>query len=60
MTAEEFANLIDRTGLKHEKIAELCGKSKQTISLYATGKRNIPKLVWDKVRELDKAINGGE
>jgi hypothetical protein len=58
MTAEEFSELIARTGLKHEKIAELCGKSKQTICLYATGRRNVPKLVAEKMIELDRLING--
>lgn len=57
-SAEEFAATIARTGLKHEKIAELCGKSKQTICLYATGRRNIPKLVIEKLQELDRMING--
>ena len=50
--------LIERTGLKYEKIGELCGKTKQTICLYVTGKRNIPKLVIEKVQELDRLING--
>ena len=58
MTSEEFAELVERTGLKYEKIGELCGKNKQTICLYVTGKRNIPKLVIEKVLELDKLING--
>lgn len=52
-----FAELVERTGLKHEKIAELCGKKKQTISLYATGRRTPPKLVVEKVKELDRRIN---
>lgn len=58
--AEEFAATIARTGLKHEKIAELCGKSKQTICLYATGRRNIPKLVIEKLQELDRMINSSK
>ena len=55
---KEFSSLIERTGLKYEKIGELCGKTKQTICLYVTGKRNIPKLVIEKVQELDRLING--
>lgn len=58
MTYQEFAEMVERTGLKHSKIAELCGKSAQTICLYTSGKRNIPKLVIDKVQELDRLING--
>lgn len=60
MTSQEFSTLITRTGLKYEKIAELCGKGKQTICLYATGKRRIPKLVIEKVQELDRMINGAK
>ena len=56
--AAEFSKLIEKTGLKYEKIGEICGKSKQTICLYVTGKRNVPKLVIEKVQELDKIING--
>lgn len=60
MTSQDFSDLITRTGLKYEKIAELCGKSKQTICLYATGKRNIPKLVIEKLQELDRMINSSK
>jgi predicted transcriptional regulator len=58
MTAEEFSRLIDRTGLKQSKIAELCGVKKQTISTYTTGRRAIPKLVAEKIKQLDQLING--
>lgn len=57
MTAEEFSSLVAASGLKHEKIAELCGKSKQTICLYSTGKRKIPKLVAEKLRLITELIN---
>ena len=60
MTSEEFSHLIARTGLKHEKIAELCGKKTQTICLYTTGRRNIPNPVIEKVQQLDTLINGKE
>jgi hypothetical protein len=33
------------------------GKSKQTICLYCTGKRNIPKLVAEKLRLITELIN---
>lgn len=58
MTAEEFSELVDRIGLKPGKLAELLGKTSQTIRLYRCGKRNIPKLVIEKVIELDRLING--
>lgn len=58
MTAEEFSRLVERTGLKQEKIAELCGVKKQTISTYATGRRVVPKLVAEKIKHLDQLING--
>ncbi len=58
MTAEEFSRLIDRTGLKQSKIAELCGVKKQTISTYTMGRRAIPKLVAEKIKQLDQLING--
>ena len=57
MTAEEFSKLVASSGLKQEKIAELCGKSKQTICLYCTGKRAVPKLVAEKVQMISDFIN---
>ena len=60
MTAEEFSKVADSTGLKPGKLAELLGKTSQTIRLYRCGQRAIPKLVAEKVKQLDRAINGGE
>lgn len=60
MTAEEFSKVADSTGLKPGKLAELLGKTPQTIRLYRSGARNIPLLVAEKVKQLDRAINGGE
>ena len=59
MTAEEFSKVADSTGLKPGKLAELLGKTSQTIRLYRSGARNIPLLVAEKVKQLDRAINGG-
>jgi hypothetical protein len=58
MTAEEFANVVERTGLKPSKLSELLGKRSQTIRLYMCGKVPPPKLVVDKVLHLDRLING--
>lgn len=55
--AQEFAAAIDRSGIKQTKLAELCGKKTQTFCLYTTGRRNIPRLVIEKVQELEKLIN---
>lgn len=60
MTAEEFSKIADSTGLKPGKLAELLGKTAQTLRLYRSGARNVPKLVAEKVKQLDRAINGGE
>jgi DNA-binding transcriptional regulator YiaG len=60
MTAEEFSKVADSTGLKPGKLAELLGKTSQTVRLYRSGARNVPKLVAEKIITLDKAINGGE
>ena len=60
MTAEEFSKVADSTGLKPGKLAELLGKTPQTIRLYRSGARNVPLLVAEKVKQLDRAINGGE
>ena len=60
MTSEEFSKVADSTGLKPGKLAELLGKTPQTIRLYRSGARNIPLLVAEKVKQLDRAINGGE
>ena len=59
MTAEEFSKVADSTGLKPGKLAELLGKTSQTIRLYRSGARNVPLLVAEKVKQLDRAINGG-
>ena len=60
MTSEEFSRIADSTGLKPGKLAELLGKTSQTIRLYRSGARNVPLLVAEKVKQLDRAINGGE
>lgn len=60
MTAEEFSKIADNTGLKPGKLAELLGKTPQTLRMYRSGARNVPKLVAEKVTELDKLINSGE
>ena len=59
MTAEEFSKVADSTGLKPGKLAELLGKTSQTIRLYRSGARNVPLLVAEKAKQLDRAINGG-
>lgn len=58
MTAEEFTKVADSTGLKPGKLAELLGKTPQTLRLYRSGARNVPKLVAEKIIDLDKRING--
>ena len=60
MTSEEFSKVADSTGLKPGKLAELLGKTPQTIRLYRSGARNVPLLVAEKIKKLDRAINGGE
>lgn len=60
MTAAEFSRIADSTGLKPGKLAELLGKTPQTLRLYRSGARNVPLLVAEKVKRLDRAINGGE
>jgi len=57
---EEFSKVADSTGLKPGKLAELLGKTPQTLRLYRSGARNVPLLVAEKVKQLDRAINGGE
>jgi hypothetical protein len=54
---QEFAATVERLGMKHGKIAELCGKKAQTMRLYCCGAQNRPKLVIEKVQELDRFIN---
>lgn len=54
---QEFAATVERLGMKHGKIAELCGKKPQTMRLYCCGAQNPPKLVIEKVQELDRFIN---
>jgi hypothetical protein len=54
---QEFAAAVDRLGMKHSKIAELCGKKTQTMRMYCCGAMNPPKLVIEKIQELDRFIN---
>ena len=58
MTAEEFSKVADSTGLKPGKLAELLGKTPQTLRMYRSGVRTVPLLVAEKVIDLDKRING--
>lgn len=60
MTSTDFSSLVDRIGLKPGKLAELLGKTPQTLRMYRSGARKVPLLVAEKVKELDKKINGGE
>jgi hypothetical protein len=56
--AAAFAETVARTGMKYTKLGELCGKSGTTVRQYACGTRNIPKLVIEKVQEIDRFLNG--
>lgn len=56
--SREFAAAVERLGMKHGKIAELCGKKPQTIRMYCCGAMQPPKLVIEKIQELDRLING--
>ena len=58
--AAAFCKVLDLIGLKPGKLAEILGKTPQTIRMYRSGQRTIPKLVIEKVQELDRVINGGE
>ena len=55
--SREFAATVERLGMKHGKIAELCGKKPQTMRMYSCGAMQPPKLVIEKVQELDRFIN---
>jgi hypothetical protein len=58
--ADEFSRVVENTGLRPAKLAELLGKRSQTIRLYMCGKVPPPKLVIDRVCQLDRLINGRE
>jgi hypothetical protein len=55
--SREFSATVKRIGMKHGKIAELCGKKAQTMRMYCCGTQPPPKLVIEKVQELDRFIN---
>lgn len=55
--SREFAATVERTGMKLGKIAELCGRSLATLKMYSCGAQKPPKLVIEKVQELDRFIN---
>lgn len=58
MTAKEFSAIADRTGLKPGKLAELLDRTPQTLRMYRCGGLEVPKLVAEKIIELDRLING--
>ena len=60
MTSEEFSKIADRTGLKPGKLAELLDRTPQTLRMYRCGGLEVPKLVAEKIVELDYLINGEE
>jgi hypothetical protein len=55
--SREFAATVERLGMKLGKLAELCGRSLTTMKSYSCGAMKPPKLVIEKVQELDRFIN---
>jgi hypothetical protein len=54
---QEFSATVKRIGMKLGKLADLCGRSLATLKMYNCGAQNPPKLVIEKVQELDRFIN---
>lgn len=54
----ELAELIARTGLTKKKIAEITGVVPSTVTRWLAGTHQVPPLVLEKLRQIDKAING--
>jgi transcriptional regulator with XRE-family HTH domain len=54
----ELADLIERTGIAKKKIAEIAGVTPVTITRWVNGDTPAPPLVLEKLRQIDKVING--
>ena len=54
----ELADLIERTGLAKKKIAEIAGVTPVTVTRWVNGESPVPPLVLEKLRQIDKLING--
>lgn len=54
----EFNRLIDSLGIKKEKIASLAGVTPSTMSQIIAGRRPVPPLLLEKLRQVDKAMHG--
>lgn len=52
--AAAFDALCDRTGMKRNALAKVCGKHITSFCNYTSGKTPVPRLVWDKVKEFDR------
>lgn len=53
----EFSRLVSGMGLLKSKLAEILGVTPQTVSRYADGSGNAPKLVLEKIRNISAEIN---
>ena len=54
----ELKNLIKSTGLTKGKLAQMAGVVPSTVSRWVSGESPIPPLVLEKLRQIDKVING--
>ena len=54
----EFNRLINSLGIKKEKIASLAGVTPSTMSQIIAGRRPVPPLLLEKLRQVDKAMHG--
>jgi predicted transcriptional regulator len=54
----ELAELIERTGIAKKKIAEIAGVTPVTVTRWVSGDTPAPPLVLEKLRRIDKVING--
>jgi hypothetical protein len=54
----EFNFLLRQTGITKKKIAEFAGVTPITITRWVNGESPVPPLVLEKLRRIDKVING--
>lgn len=53
----EFEQLVELTGLKKSKIAEIAGVTLRTVSRWIKGESEPPKMLVEKLRLLNYHIN---
>jgi transcriptional regulator with XRE-family HTH domain len=53
----ELASLLKKTGITKKKVAEIAGVVPSTVSRWMSGESAVPRLVLEKLRQVDAILN---